>query len=114
MSLHIKIVAIACVTFLFGCTGNSGNPGGFALGTGIGGLGIGGMSGVGMGTEYGSGGMELGVHLGGWGDGYGGGWGHGQSAPAGPMDNDPHYTSSYQNPAFKSNQNDFYHPATSN
>ena len=112
MSVPIKIVAIACLTFFLGCTGNPGNPGGFALGTGTGGLGIGGMSGVGMGTEYGSGGMELGVHLGGWGDGYGGGWGHGQT-PAGPMDNDPHYTTSYQNPAFSSNQNAFYHPATS-
>jgi hypothetical protein len=108
----LKIVAITCMTCLLGCTGTPDSSGGFALGTGIGGLGIGGMSGVGMGTDYGTGGMELGVHLGGWGDGYGGDWGHGQAG--GPMDNDPHYTSNYQNPAFSKAQSGFYHPASAN
>lgn len=67
----------------------------------------------GMGTGYGTGGMEEGLHMGGWGDGYGGTWGHADdSAASNPLDNDPHYTASYQNQDFaKGRGTTYYHPA---
>lgn len=64
------------------------------------------MGGMGMGGM----GM-MGMPMGGF--AYGGSWGHSAYvAPVGTLDNDPHYSTDYQNPMFQNDGNTgYYHPA---